>query len=341
MLYGDGKYMLLDGDTLDVVDVGSLRWQGVWEVDLVIAGSTSQRFAVVVDRLSGEHRGLTRNGGPSQALVTWENLTEQDDTASSVAVSQDYEIYRSFHARWIHGTDRLAVWQQKTSELSLVDGSLTRIAEWRVPDLDIGETFACGSEDELIMGGRRQRTRFEPTSGITVDALAFPEGTEDCGMGGPFLDCLGGFEYRRDGQFVNGVLDLARNEVAFAFEYQGPFTIPKDPAHSRAFAQFENRLLFADGTRLLQQEVSNTPPWPGTNAYKAMPTRRIRVLDTGTGRTVVENQSAPVGTTSTLLCAGGTERVVLSGNGRAHLIDLTTLETIASGSIPLGRHFVF
>ena len=40
MLYGDGKYMLLDGDTFDVVDVGDLRWQDVWGVDLVVAGST-------------------------------------------------------------------------------------------------------------------------------------------------------------------------------------------------------------------------------------------------------------------------------------------------------------
>ncbi len=341
VLYGDGKYLLLDADKLEVVDVGNLRWQGVWEVDLVIAGSSSRRFAVVVDGLSGEHHALTRHGGPSEALVAWENLTEEGDTASSVAVSQDYEIHRSFHARWIHGTDRLAVWQHETSEFSLVDGNLRRLAKWSVPDLDIGETLACGTEDELIIGGRRHRTRLERTNGIAVDALAFPDGTEDCRMSGPFLDCLGGFECRRNGQFVNGVLDLARNKVMFAFEYRGPFTIPKDPTHSRAFARFENRLLFEDSTRLLQQEVLNTPPWPGTNAYEATPTRRLRVLDTATGRTVVENEKAPMGTTSPLLCEGGAERVVVSASGKAHLIDLTTLETIASESIPLGQHFVF
>jgi len=236
--------------------------------------------------------------------VTWVNLTEEDGTAATVAVNQNYEIYRSFHARWIHGVGRLVVWQRKTSELSVLDENLRQIAGWRVPDLDIGKALACRSEEGLLLGGRRQRTRIE-RAGITVEALAFPEGTSECRMSGPFVGCIGGFECRVDGGFVYGVMDLVRNEAADAFEHPGWSTIPKDSGHSRAFVRFENRVLFEDGKRLLQQEMLNTPPWPGTNAYEATPTRRIRVLDTATGRTVIQNEKAPLGTMSTLLCGGG------------------------------------
>ena len=340
VLYDDAKYMLVDGDTLDVVDVGDLRWQGVWGVDLVVPGSTLERFAVMANELSAGRGALGEDHSSKVGLVTWQNLAEQEDTASRVAVSYDYEIFRSFHARWIQGTNRLAVWEQKASKLSIVDVSLERIAAWVVPGHDIGETFACHGEDGVIVGGHRHRTRLEPR-GMSIERLELPEGPPACEMSGPFLGCLGGFECQREGKVVNGVLDLARNEVVFEFAYGSRFTIPKDSAHSRPFAEFENRLLFLDGSRMLQQEVVWTPLWPGTNAYEPKPTSRLRVLDLAEGRIAAENDDAPVGTTSALLCAGERERVVVSRNGRAHLIDLMTLDTLASGSIPLGRHFVF
>lgn len=41
------KYLLLDGETLALRDVGDLRWMGVWGIDAVIPGSTSAGFAFV------------------------------------------------------------------------------------------------------------------------------------------------------------------------------------------------------------------------------------------------------------------------------------------------------
>ena len=335
ILYGDAKYLLLDGDTLAVVDVGNLGTLGVWRVQEVVPGSTSRLFAVSADHLSSEFYLGTENGYYPSKLVVVEDLEERDDTASRIEVGHYAIGYAD--ARWIGRTDRLAVWRDKASRFSVLDKHLKEIEGWRVSGYDADATLACRSGDRVIVGGLR--TRFEAGDGV-VEALAFPEGTAKCRMSGTLLGCLGGFGCQRDGRFVNGVLDMATNEVAFAFEYDGPITVPKDPAHIRPSARFKDRLLFADGTRLLQQESVYTPI-PEVVGFEVDPSSRLRILDTGTGRVVRENASAPVGTVSRLFCRSMAERFVLAGDGKAHLMDLGTLEPVATASIPMGRPFVF
>ena len=333
VVYRDGRYLVLEINILEVVDVGNLWWLGISSIPVLYPGLSSARFAFSTNRL-GRVLGEPDVGSlPQEALVVLENLAERTSTF-------DYEIYRSRHARWVAGTDRLAVWQQKRSKFSILDAGLGELDSWTLPEHDVGELFACPTEGGLVVAGYRQRTVYKGPD-VIVDTLAFPEGTKDCALSGPFLDCMGGFECRRDSRFVSGVLHVSKNEVAFAFEHEGRFTIPKDPKHRRPFLRFENRLLFADGRRLLQQEELGTPDTPGWNSYRVQPTDRLRVLDTASGRVVSENKTAPVGTASRLFCPGGKERFVVTGDGKVHLIDLGTLDTIATATIPLGRPFVF
>ena len=338
VLYRNAKYVLLDGDTLELVDVGNLWWQGVWVIDHVWPGSTAEHFAITSDRLS-THLARSNDGVRKEALVAFENLREQAD-GSPMAITHDYDIYRFRHARWVNGIDQFVVWQQETSVLSALDRVFGEVGRWSLPSHDIGETFACHIGGVLVIGGHRHRTLLQDTNTL-VEALAFPEDTQDCTMRGPFQGCLGGFECRRNDLWVTGVVDVKTNEVAFAFEHKGRFTIPKDPLHARQFARFENRLLFASATRLLQQEVLYTPDTPGQNSYRFRPLPRLRVLDTQSGRVVAENVRAPVGQVSRLLCLDSQERVVVSEEGRVQLIDLATLEPIATVAIPDGRHYVF
>ncbi len=54
---------------------------------------------------------------------------------------------------------------------------------------------------------------------------------------------------------------------------------------------------------------------------------------------VAANDAGPVGEVSRALCRGSAERVVVSGNGQVHLVDLETLRPIASAAVPFGRYF--
>lgn len=336
VLYVDARYLLLDSDTLAVVDVGHLGLHGLWRVEGVAPGSTSSLFALNVDRLSQElYRGDEPGHYPSK-LVVVDGLAQTDDTATGVGIGH-YDIWVG-RARWIHQADLLAAWREEPSRFSLFDKDLQEVKRWEVSGHAPDATLACQSRDRTVVGGAG--TRFEVGDGV-AGPLAFPEGTTKCRMSGTLLGCLASFECLRRGKFVAGVLDLAGNAVVSAFEYGGPFTISKDPAHQRPHSRFENRLLFAGGQRLLQQEELATPDTPGWNSYRIQPTGHIRVLDTASGRVVGENRSAPVGAASRLFAPGGKERFVISGDGKAHLLDLETLETVATASIPQGRHFVF
>ena len=336
VLYGDTKYLLLDGDTLAVVDAGNLRWLGLFRIQAIIPGSTSRLFAVSADRLSSElYRGDEKGHYPSK-LVIVENVAETDDTGARVEIGH-YDI-RSTHTRLIGGTDQLAAWREKASRLSLLGRDFEEIDGWRVSGYKPDATLACRIGNRVVFGGLR--TRFEARHG-EVEPLPFPDGTADCRTWNILLGCLTGFECRRRGKFVAGVLDLAANAVVSTFEYESLFTIPKDPAHVRPFAKFKNRLLFAGGTRLLQQEMSYTAEKPVANVWRVLPTPRFRVIDTESGRVAIENNIAPIGRASRLFCPGGKERFVVSGNGEAHMIDLATLKTVATASIPQGRPWVF
>ena len=335
VLYGDARYLLLDGDTLAVADVGNLRWLGVWRVQGIIPGSNSGLFAVSADHLSREHYRGDETGRYPSKLVVVEGLAETDDTRPRVEIGH-YDIGYA-HARWIGRTDLLAAWREKASRFSVLGKDLKETEGWNVSGYDPDAMLACRNGDRLVVGG--SRTRFEEGHGGT-ELLAFPQRATKCRTTGTLSGCLAGFECRRNGKFVNGVLDLADNAVVSAFEYESSFTIPKDPADLRPFARFKDRLLSADGKTLLQQEMHNEPV-PGTVAYKTSPTSRLRVLGTASGSVVNENNAAPAGRASRLFCPGGRERFVVSGAGEAHLVDLETLEIVATASIPQGRPWVF
>ena len=183
VVYRDGRYLVLEINTLEVVDVGNLWWLGISSIPVLYPGSSSARFAFSTNRL-GRVLGEPDVGSlPQEALVVLENLAERTSTF-------DYEIYRSRHARWVAGTDRLAVWQQKRSKFSILDAGLGKLDSWTLPEHDVGELFACPTEGGLVVAGYRQRTVYKGPD-VIVDTLAFPEGTKDCALSGPFLDCMG------------------------------------------------------------------------------------------------------------------------------------------------------
>lgn len=342
VLSHDAKYIVMDGDTLEVVDVGNLRWLGVWGVDAALPGSTSKRLAFVSDRLSGGGR-TTTTGDPAakSTLIVIENLTEADDTAMAMAVSREYD-FEIGNAWWIRGTDELLVWQQQRSTLSVLDRSLARTDEWTVSPAGSRAIMACRNDGRLIVGRRNDRI-VRDKQAFLVEALENPQGMEDCGMESVSLGCLATLGCRSDDGYEKGIVDIASNRVVARMRLNN--LVGKGAAGERESGNrtyMGNVALFADGLRLLRQsEIWVPDPEGSANSFRREPGTVLRVLDTSTGAEVAANDNAPSGTVSRVFCREGRERVVLSGNGRLHLVDLTTLSPIASASIPFGRHFVF
>ena len=341
VLSHDAKYIVMDGDTLEVVDVGNLRWQGVWGVDVVLPGSTSKRLAFVSDRLSGgEPETTAGDRAAKSALVAIGNLTEADDTAMAMAVSREYD-FEIGNAWWIQGTDELLVWQQQRSTLSVLDRSLVRTDEWTVSRAGSRAIMACRNDGRLIVGRRNDRI-VRDKEAFLVEALVNPQGMEDCRMESVSLGCLATLGCRSDDGYEKGIVDIASNRVVARMRLSNLVGKGASVERSGNRTYMGSVALFAGGLRLLRQsEIWVPDPAGSTSSFRVDPGTVLRVLDTSTGVEVAANNNAPSGTVSRVFCREGRERVVLSGNGRLHLVDLTTLRPIASAAIPFGRYFVF
>ena len=340
VLSHDAKYMLMDGDTLETVEVGNLRWQDVWGVDVVLPGSTAERLAFMSDSFSGKAANPTGDRSAQSALVVVGNLMEADDRAMDLSISRKYD-FRFGDAWWIDGTDELLVWQKRRSLFTVLDKQLKRIDEWTVSN-DISEpVMACRNGARLFVGARDHRIIRDREAGI-VEPLEVPEGLEDCRLEPLSLGCRASMGCRRDGRYVKVFVDVASNDVVSMMPFDDSGLGGASDENGSGKRTFMISVaLFAGGGKLLRQLEIWTPDPAGVNTYRSDPGALLRVWDTGSGALMTENNDAPPRTASRVFCRGGDERVVLSGRGRVHLVDLNTLEPIASAAIPFGRHFVF
>lgn len=344
------KYMLLDGETLATRDVGDLRWMGVWGVDAVIPGSTSAGFAFVTDSLSTELASPDDSGSFQQsALVVVTDLAEGGGASSKIAISHDYKFSMG-DAMWIDGSAQLIVWERTKSRIAVLDEGLNEVDGFASSLWNTGATLACRRDGKLFVAtGSRRTTRWEGES--TVDGLAKPGRFEDCrventqfrgnGVASPSTECRGTLGCRNDARYARTVVDIADNRVVAWYESPGSANRPEDRAGSGERAYLRSALLFADGARLLRQQETWTPLPDGPSVYRSTPGPLLRTVDTHTGQVARENSRAPTGYVSRVFCRGTAERTVMSGDGSVHLIDLNTLEPVASSQIPFDRPFVF
>ena len=344
VLSHDAKYMVMDGKTLDPIEVGNLRWTGVWGVDVVLPGSAATRVAFVSDRLSGALAAQApRDRSEESALVVVANLMEADNTAMRVSFSREYPI-GSGDAWWIDGTDELLVWQERQSTFTVLDSRLSVLDEWPVPDGVSTPIMSCRDRDRLYVGARRHRV-VRHGDGTVVEALGKADGVEgDCYMEPVSLGCRATVGCGLGDAYEKVILDVASNRAVSKMRFDNAVRnrSGERDASDGTRTVMRSIALFAGGRKLLRQSEIGTPYPPGSShSYRTRPGATLRALDTVTSGTVVENYDAPPGTASRVFCEGADERIVVSGQGRMHLVDLQTLEPIASAAIPFGRHFVF
>ncbi len=359
MISHDAKYMLLDGETLAIRDVGNLRWMGIWGIDAILPGSTSARFAFLSDSLSAELANPDSSGQfERSALVVVTNLAERENTASRIAVSHDYEFPWDSQ-QWIEGTDQLigvtdqlvgGTW--KRSRVTVLDEGLNEVDAWSAADWDAGPgepILACRRGDDLFVATGTSRT-VRQKGESTLDRLAIPDTVEDCrvenryprsgGVESPSVGCRGTLGCRRDGRYVRAVVDIADNEVGAWHELQRSAEL-LDGNRAGVRTYLSSVVLFAGGNKLLRQQSTWTPDSAGPNSFRTTPGPLLQTVDLQSGQVLKEDSHRLTGTVSRVFCRGMRERTVLSGDGQVHSIDLNTLEPIASAQIPFDRAFVF
>ncbi len=336
VLSTDARYFMLSGDTLEVTDVGNLWWLGIRGVDYVIPTSTLARAALWTDsRVDLETGQLLGRGS---ALVSLQDLGRQLSSAAALNLSIPGDA--NVTNRWVnddpHGRLLSTNEDGDGYVIELARTNLTPERQWQSPTVRLGAGFSCVADDRLFIGGLENRLTPGGDNELVVDTITgaapseIPRIFSTVSLGCTVLvgsldadgDTTSTFESPiRD---VAGTLvDLATNEVVTEFRYR-----------TRA-----RGLLFDDGARYLQQDITGTPADGG--GYYVGYTGRVRVIDTHTSEILGEAALDGSGPMSHLLCRNEAERVVLSDTGKVHLLDLETLEIIATQPVPFERYFVF
>ena len=314
----------------------------------IVSVSKSLTGSVSSDRLSAEYAQPDESGSfQRSALVAITNLAERNNTQSRIAISHDYRL-RLGDALWIDGTDQLLVREREKSRVAVLDTQLTEVDAWFRANWDTEPVVACRRGDEVyVAAGTRRTIRREGRN--AVDHLAVPDGLEDCRVadrGGRFVEglsagCRATLSCRRGQRHMNAVVDIADNSVVAWHEWSNrlPQEYRSEVGARNSLARI---LLFADGNKVLRQQEIWVPDPPGsTDSFRRMPGPLLRTVDAKNGQVLRDNARTPPGTVSRVFCRGVSERVIVAADRQVHLIDLDTLDTIASWPIPFDRPFVF
>ena len=210
--------------------------------------------------------------------------------------------------------------------------------------------LACRREENLFVAADSRRTIRRRGESV-VDGLATPPRFADCRVetrlrgnriDSPSAGCLGTLGCRNDGTYMKVVVDIADNTVVAWHDPRRSAKLSEDElAGSGKRTYLLSTLLFADGKRLLLQQEIWTPLLDGPSAFKSIPGRLVRTVDTRTGQVTNDNPRAVVGTVSRVFCRGSAERAVISGGGEVHLFDPNTLQPTGTMSVPFERYWVF
>lgn len=332
VLSRDARFLVLSGDTLEEKDVGNLWWLGIRGVDLVIQGSTLERAGVQSDKRVDPATGTWL--GPEAALAVIRDLGRSQLSPRDTAFAVDSSLTKAWWIDDSPGSRLIGVRHANEQHTIAVYGSdLDQRAEWIATPPDLGLGVACVDGQRTIIGGLRSRLIASDNRLIATERLRQPSSSGDYRLlGATPVGCIGlvgdfveqpAEEDINSSQITLRTIDLATNKLGAEFR-------AKRVARS---------ILFARGTRLLQQELFATPAEGG--GYRVTPTGRLRVLNTQDGSTLRSAELRSAGETSRLFCRGEKERVLISGPNELHLVDLTTLSIVASRSIPFESYFVF
>ncbi len=320
----DGRYMILSGDDLAVKDVGSLAWLGIRTIDGPLPGSTFATAALQVKFFDRDTGNIVIPPSRGTTDLIAHELGRNLRVASDLVVAGDNAFAYGW---WLDNgrNDRLVSWRpaETSSRITLLNASAEEIAHWDVTtDRSVGglkvgcedtngRTIIAGLTSRLVVVGDR----------ATLEPLDRADRSSGYQLSGLSLGCsaiLVHADKAKANVLRMARIDLARNRVTSEFT-------------TRRMGEW---LLFSEGQRMLEQETFSP------EAYRYLPTRRARILNTDNGAILKETELPAEGELSRLICRGVAERVVLSAQDKLYLIELETLRVIASKHVPFTKYFV-
>jgi len=327
----DGRFIVLDGDDLKIVDVGNLWWLGVRRVDGAAPGSTLDWALLSADRVLNPGTGLLREEfgfGRTNARFVLKDLERQYSPPTSLRNMPDISL---FEVKWIANASvryLLAVSRMGDAWfITVMDPSFNVIGRWPSPDPTMGMRASCVAADgRIILGGANSRAVVAQGK-MTVEKLDRADRGYELDASG--IGCLATMaKPNPQNSSLRDVviIDLAQNNVRSAYSRPGTF----------AFSQ-----MFADGTRILQQQAVGTPV-PNTPGFSVRPTNVFRIIDTTNGNTVQERTlNIALGELhDQILCGGESDRVLIHAPNAVHLVGLPSLKVLATRELPFSEYFV-
>ena len=329
----DARYIVLNGDTLEISDVGDLRWLGIRGVDYVIPGSTLARAAFWTGARFDLDSGMWL--GEEWVLVSLQDLGRQLHSYSDLALSISSSEFNE--DRWVNDDPEnrlLRIHKDGDGYLYTLAGTdLSQERQWRSPmDGRHGSGFSCMANNRLFIGGLENRLTPEGDNELVVETIAGSAPSEIPRLVGTVsLGCLvlvlpfSDTERSPTEVVTSRLVDLSTNDVVTEFRYTA--------------GTGGRMLLFADGEQVLRQDITTTPA--GEVGHYIGYTGRMRVYDTRTSEILGEARLEGSGEMSRLFCRNQAERVVLSDSGMIHVLDLSSLQMVATQPVPFERYFVF
>lgn len=337
----DSAYMVLDPETLTVLQVGDLHWLGIHSAGF-LAGSSFERALVSTSAFLEtnseesviEPVSLADGFLPSSpAVLHLENLGEHLRTQSELTVMEAQNP--PFEYRKIQWADWIAE-----------DALIREIYDW-------DQHYLAGFE--LLDTDFRVLRRWGPRAGFNLQypSCAIGDRVYFAGRSGVHVfDDQGGTMYELEilrNEGLRLVPIHARNCKALAFR-----DVPDDNSMQNAvlvdvveetlspeFAVYKGGeyVLYDDGKRLLHQRREYSIRTSGSGfrvGYSGAPTNLFSLIDTTTGQVLLEREleTGSGALSREMLCDEETPLALVQDEDAFYLIDPNTLEIVASKTVP-------
>jgi hypothetical protein len=312
--------------------VGNLWWLGFRVSESAAPGSTLDWSLLNVERVVNPSNGVVREEyGRTGAQFVLEHLEREYTPPSSIRSMIPQA--NTAELRWVaNGSARYLLRISSEREgrfITLIDTALNIVGRWPSPEASVGALGACVAPDgRIILAGLDTRAIIDQGR-LSFEKLEKADRTNGYRLSGISSGCralMGKMNAQNPALRDSAIIDFSENRVISEFS--------SAPSSGRL-------LLFANGTRLLEQEVVRTAI-PNSPGFRVRPTSSFKITDTSVGRITLRRtlNVPPAYIHDQLLCQGESERVAIQAPRAIHLLNLNTLSVIATTELPFEQYFV-
>lgn len=329
----DGRYVVIDSRTLDMLDVGNVWWLGIDQISAVSGGSVSSAAGLWHTPLPPPPAD---RASPQLGFVT-SGLLRASPSRESAKPLSEVDIDKAW---WISGDrdTRLITYKGDPSEpvIQVRDRRLELLFEWSIPDPQFGLGFSCSvGDDQILVAGLRQMAVGDASS---FRLSMYP--SDLTGAGFQLTDvapgCTGVFKKFPDIGAEDINLSQAEAEIAIVSLEENRLL------HRSTVGRFSVHRVFDGGNYLIQQDLIPEPVDDGS--FRLEPSTRLSLwlLRRSTADKIEETEMPTSGDMSRVYCPESARPALLFSRGNTVFsLDAKSMDINGSLSLPFDADFVF